>query len=103
MNSTNECDSRALAKNTQTQAAMLIAEVITTLLPKSLLGNTDQVGGDVSFQSIGLDSAQMVEMIAQLETKLGISLEPELAFNYPTVNSLAAYICQNHQGWENQQ
>lgn len=49
---------------------------------------------DTSFSSLGLDSTDHVEMTAKIEDYLKITIEPTLAFDYPTVNSLADYLEQ---------
>ena len=79
--------------------ALRITENLSTLLAQINPGQDVQVDPDASFSSFGLDSIQMVEMIAKLEDEFGLALEPELAFNYPTVRSLSRYI-DEHQPQE---
>lgn len=49
---------------------------------------------DVSFSGLGLDSAAHVELTRVIEDRLGSAVPPELAFDYPTVNSLMGYLKQ---------
>lgn len=74
------------------RTALIIAENLSILLAEKNSGVSGNIDPDASFSSFGLDSLLMVEMIAKLEDELGITLEPELAFNYPTVRSLARFI-----------
>lgn len=82
--------------------ALRIAENLSTLLAQTNAGQDVQIDPDASFSSFGLDSIEMVEMIAKLEDEFGLALEPELAFNYPTVRSLSEYIdeCQSDKAKE---
>ena len=44
------------------------------------------------FTNYGLDSVQMVGLIGDLETYLGRSLQPTLAWDYPTTETLAKFL-----------
>lgn len=74
--------------------AEIITQVLQKILDKKELNKQSEINLNASFTSFGLDSLNMVEMVAELEDKLGIALEPELAFNYPTINTLANFIDQ---------
>lgn len=50
---------------------------------------------DNSFSSLGLDSVSHVEMTAIIADYLQATIDPALAFDYPTVNSLVNYLQQN--------
>lgn len=50
---------------------------------------------DSSFSSLGLDSVSHVEMTAIIEDYLQVTIDPSLAFDYPTINSLVDYLQQN--------
>ena len=47
---------------------------------------------DATFAEMGLDSATSAYFIVELEEWLGIELEPELVFDYPTVADLARHV-----------
>ena len=53
---------------------------------------------DNSFSSLGLDSVSHVEMTAIIEDYLQVTIDPSLAFDYPTINSLVDYLQQNFVG-----
>lgn len=50
---------------------------------------------DNSFSSLGLDSVAHVELTAIIEDHLQVMVDPALAFDYPTINSLVNYLQQN--------
>jgi acyl carrier protein len=50
------------------------------------------IGPEITFAQMGLDSASSAYFIVELEEWLGIELEPELVFDYPTIAELARYI-----------
>jgi acyl carrier protein len=52
----------------------------------------DEIGPDVKFARLGLDSANAVQLILTLEERLGVELDPELVSEYPTVAALAREV-----------
>src|SRR5204862_1965636 len=50
------------------------------------------------FTSYGLDSVQMVSLIGDLEEYLGRTLQPTLAWDYPTTETLANYLATDSEG-----
>jgi acyl carrier protein len=50
---------------------------------------------DVSFSSLGLDSADHVELTGVIEDYLQVKVEPTLAFDYPTINALVDFLDEN--------
>jgi len=53
---------------------------------------------DVKFVRLGLDSANSVYLIVELEEWLGIELTPDLLFEYPTITELARYLAGRSAG-----
>jgi len=47
---------------------------------------------DATFAGLGLDSANSVYLIVELEDWLGLELTPELVFEHPTISDLARYL-----------
>ncbi len=47
---------------------------------------------DTSFSRLGLDSADHVQLSAIVEEHLKIEVEPTLAFDYPTINSMISFL-----------
>jgi len=52
------------------------------------------VGADISFPEMGLDSATSSYFIVELEEWVGVELEAELVFDYPTIAELARHIVE---------
>ena len=50
------------------------------------------IGSDIPFPQMGLDSATSAYFIVELEEWVGVELEPELVFDYPTIADLARHI-----------
>ncbi len=69
-----------------------ILDILLSELSKRL--NADASGFDIRlpFAHWGLDSLKAVELAAGLETVLGRSLPATLAYDYPTIEALAAYL-----------
>lgn len=69
---------------------MDIMDTITTLLNNNLDIEPEQVTEDATFDSLGIDSLDMVELICDLEDEYGIEFgEPE---DLETVGDLINYI-----------
>jgi acyl carrier protein len=50
------------------------------------------VDADTKFARLGLDSANSVYLIVELEDWLGIELTPDLVFEHPTIAELAWHL-----------
>lgn len=57
-----------------------------------------EIDPEAPFASYGLDSVQAVQLTAELEDWLGQRLNPTLAYDYPTIASLAGFLAQLSQG-----
>jgi acyl carrier protein len=53
---------------------------------------------DVKFARLGLDSANSVYLIVELEEWLGTELTAELIFEYPSIAELARHLAQRAAG-----
>jgi acyl carrier protein len=51
-----------------------------------------------SFTRLGLDSANSVYLLVELEDWLGIELAPDVIFEYPTIAELACYLARRGTG-----
>ena len=65
-----------------------LAEYIETKIP----GFDPDKHADTSFSRLGLDSLGHVELSGVLEKQLSVSVSPEAAFNYPTINALIDHM-----------
>jgi acyl carrier protein len=49
---------------------------------------------EMTFARMGLDSANSVFLIVELEDWLGLELTPEVLFEYPTIRELARHLAE---------
>ena len=57
----------------------------------------DTIDPEMTFARLGLDSANSVFLIVELEDWLGLELTPDLLFEHPTIGELARHLatCAN--------
>jgi acyl carrier protein len=55
---------------------------------------------DQQFTDFGLDSLMAVSMSGELETLLGRTLSPSIAWEYPTIGELSVYLAAGGSGSE---
>ncbi|MGE3272370.1 MAG: beta-ketoacyl reductase, partial [Chloroflexota bacterium] len=72
-------------------------ELLTALVQSTAAGilgfaDAEKLDRTQGFFKQGMDSIMTVQLRSQLETSIGRSLPPTVAFEYPTVASLAAYL-----------
>ena len=60
--------------------------------------SNDEIEPDVNFARLGLDSANSVYLIVELEEWLGLELTPDLLFEHPTISDLARYLAARAAG-----
>jgi acyl carrier protein len=58
----------------------------------------EEIDAHTKFSRLGLDSANSVYLIVELEDRLGLELAPELIFEYPTISDLARYLAGRAAG-----
>lgn len=61
-------------------------------LAQKLNVTPDKIDTKESFDTFGLDSADAVRMIGDLEDYLGRRLSPSLAYKYPTIDAMSKYL-----------
>jgi acyl carrier protein len=76
----------------QSVTAIEIQEWLVFYLSQVIEIRPEKIDVTKSFEQYGLDSSAAVVMIGDLEERLGIQLDPTLAYDYPTIESLAKYI-----------
>jgi acyl carrier protein len=54
----------------------------------------ETVDPDAKFARLGLDSANSVYLIVELEDWLGLELTPDLVFEHPTIAELARHLAE---------
>ncbi|HBL14897.1 MAG TPA: hypothetical protein DD379_26600 [Cyanobacteria bacterium UBA11162] len=63
-------------------------------LVKELKLPTNAIDTTKSFADYGLDSVTAVELADALQDWLGVTLSPTLAYDYPTIESMAQYLAK---------
>jgi acyl carrier protein len=69
-----------------------IAEWARAHVAQSLQRPPERIDLDAKLSRLGLDSATAVHLMVAIEEWLGVELDPELAFDHPTLRRLAAAI-----------
>ena len=67
---------------------------LTHYLAKKLNIPTSEIDSFKSFAKYGIDSAESITLIGELEKMIKRDLEPSLIFDYPTINSLCNYLSE---------
>lgn len=78
-------------------SALEIQRWITGWLAQALQTPVAAIDVRRPFAEYGLDSVTAVELADALESALGMPLEPTLAYEYPTLEALAAHLASQHQ------
>ena len=60
--------------------------------------SNEEIEPDVNFARLGLDSANSVYLIVELEEWLELELTPDLLFEHPTILDLARYLAGRAAG-----
>ena len=71
-----------------------LASWITGWISAELKIEPDQIKGDRTFVTFGMDSVHAMMMVGDLEEFLGRRLSPTLAWTYPTVEAMADHLEQ---------
>ncbi|MFL5257595.1 MAG: acyl carrier protein [Rhodopila sp.] len=61
-------------------------------LARKLKRTPDSIGREASFDSLGLDSAESVFMVAALEEWCGLELSSDTAIEHPSLAQLSAFL-----------
>lgn len=52
----------------------------------------DDIDPDMPFNSLGLDSINVMDLIVELDDLLGIEIESTIVWDYPTIRLLSEYV-----------
>ncbi|MGZ7442131.1 SDR family NAD(P)-dependent oxidoreductase [Paenibacillus sp. TH7-28] len=75
--------------------ARLLGQHLRKTVARRLDSAADQLSGKDTFLSVGLDSADLVEMAGELERTFAITLFPTVFFEYQTMDALGEYMLEN--------
>ncbi|MBY0585867.1 SDR family NAD(P)-dependent oxidoreductase [bacterium] len=97
-----DADSRVtrspLSARSATRSMVEIQEWITQSLARKLRVETSDIDARQPFSTFGLDSLAMVSLVGELETWLEQSLSPTLAWDYPSIETLSAFLAGETTG-----
>ena len=71
-----------------------IRDWCTEYLARTLDLPAQTIDMQTTFARLGLDSANSVFLIVELEDRLGLELTPDLLFEYPTICELARHLAE---------
>jgi alkylation response protein AidB-like acyl-CoA dehydrogenase/acyl carrier protein len=69
-----------------------IEEWLSELIASRKQLSDSMIGTDVPFSDFGVDSLDAVLMVESIEEYLGLTLEPTVLWNYPTIHALANFL-----------
>jgi acyl carrier protein len=71
-------------------------ETLTAWLAERLAVYTEmrpeEIQPDIPMASYGLDSVNVVAILVEIEDELGCALEPNVPWEYPTIEALTGYL-----------
>jgi acyl carrier protein len=77
-----------------TPVESIVHEAVTAWLRGEKRRAQVDIDADTPFTSIGMDSLATVSIAADIETRTGVVIVPELLYDYQSVRTLAGYIEQ---------
>lgn len=70
---------------------------LITQVAQTLNINTDEVDETIPFERYGLESADIVAIMADLEDWLGCEIDdPTLMYEYPTIQEFSEHLAENY-------
>ncbi|MGH3252035.1 MAG: acyl carrier protein [Trebonia sp.] len=79
-------------------AELRIGEWLASYVGELIARPASEIDQDVTFDSFGIDSANVIGITGELQTWLGVSIDPEAAYEYPTIRLLAGYLAERVTG-----
>ena len=77
-----------------------VEQVLAALMAQRIRQPVEQIDIHLGYYELGLDSARLLELVGELETRIGATLSPTLLFEYTTIAELAAYLASEYpQAW----
>jgi acyl carrier protein len=87
-------------KTQEAESADSIQDWFIDQLAARLDLDPDDIDINASFESFGMESAEALVMLTQLEQWLGHSVPPVLVWNYPTIAQLSQRLSEPEEGGE---
>ncbi|MBP2630952.1 MAG: pksN 10 [Firmicutes bacterium] len=77
---------------TTAETEFFLQQLIADRLKKPV----EQIETQVGYYEMGLNSPGLLEIVQEIETKIGAALSPTLLFEYTTIAELSAYLTENY-------
>lgn len=74
------------------QCILYLKELLAARLNKPV----KEIDPDIGYYEMGLDSPGLLDMVKEIERKIGTQLLPTLLFEYTTIAELAGYLCEHY-------
>ncbi|MFF4614081.1 SDR family NAD(P)-dependent oxidoreductase [Streptomyces albidoflavus] len=91
-------------ERTAPMAAAPAADAMQALVRSVVAGHlgvpADRIDADASYYALGLDSATLLRIAAELGERLGTKLAPTLLFEHASVTALAGHLAHHHEPTE---
>ncbi len=81
-----------ISKKTATAAE--IQDWLVCYLAELMENKPDEIDVTIPFDRYGLDSSAAIGMIGDLESWIGIELDPTLPYDYPSIETLARHLAE---------
>ncbi|MEO9869476.1 acyl carrier protein [Ekhidna sp.] len=69
-----------------------IQKEIKQVIASELSFNTDELDDTKSFHDLGLDSVNSIFLLAKMEEKLSVYIDPMSVYDNPTIKSFSEYL-----------
>jgi acyl carrier protein len=69
-----------------------IDDWLVSYVAELLARPASDIDRDATFDSFGIDSANVIGITGELQAWLGITIDPEAAYEYPTIRALAHHL-----------
>jgi acyl carrier protein len=83
------------SNNANLHESSMVQEIQTWLIPyiaELLEIKPDEVNPTIPFERYGLDSSSIVGLTGDLGEWLGVDIDPDLLYEYPTIETLANHL-----------
>lgn len=88
-------------KTQSAKTAELIQDWLIDQIAERLVLDPDEIDIQATFESFGMESAEALVLLTQLEQWLGYSVPPVLVWNYPTIAQLSERLAEgDHESAE---
>ncbi|WP_444996462.1 SDR family NAD(P)-dependent oxidoreductase [Aliikangiella sp. IMCC44359] len=92
----------ATTNSTATNSVSEAEDFLVELMAKRTGVEPDDVDLQLGYYELGLDSAKLLELVGELEQKVGDTLAPTLLFEHTNIEELAAYLTETYPDkWQN--